>query len=277
MQQIPSHLKSIRMLFTASPNCVLVGSDFSQQEVRLLADISKDKNMLEAYTNNKDIYALVASLVYHNNYKDNLEHYPDGTTNVDGKKRRANCKSIVLGINYGRGTASISEQIGESFEETQTIVNEYFNEFPNIKRLISESQKKAKKYGYVTDLWGRRRRLPDIQLPKYEIKSKNKDSLFNPLLICKDREIKNSLVNKYKDLISGVKYKKDIDKIKQSALKDGIEIKDNSGFIAQAERQCLNSIIQGSAASMTKQAMLNIYNDDMLNNLGFKLLLNVHD
>lgn len=277
LQQVPSHLKTIRMLFTASPNCVLVGSDFSQQEVRLLAAISNDKNMLEAYKNNKDIYAIVASLVYHNKYEDNLEHYPDGTTNVDGKKRRSNCKSIVLGINYGRGTASIAEQIGESFEETQTIVDEYFKEFPNIKKLITNSQKNARKYGYVTDLWGRRRRLPDIQLPKYEIKSKKADSLFNPILICKDRVVKNSLIDKYKDLLNSVRYKKDIDKIKQNALKDGIEIKDNSGFIAQAERQCANSIIQGSAASMTKQAMLDIYNDSKLNSLGFKLLLNVHD
>lgn len=277
LQQVPSHLKTIRMLFTASPNCVLVGSDFSQQEVRLLAAISNDKNMLEAYKNNKDIYAIVASLVYHNKYEDNLEHYPDGTTNVDGKKRRSNCKSIVLGINYGRGTASIAEQIGESFEETQTIVDEYFKEFPNIKKLITNSQKNARKYGYVTDLWGRIRRLPDIQLPKYEIKSKKSDSLFNPILICKDRVVKNSLIDKYRDLLNNVKYKKDIDKIKQSALKDGIEIKDNSGFIAQAERQCANSIIQGSAASMTKQAMLDIYNDSKLNSLGFKLLLNVHD
>ena len=63
----------------------------------------------------------------------------------------------------------------------------------------------------------------------------------------------------------------------EKIYKEGVEIKDNSGFIAQAERQCVNSRIQGSAASMTKQAMLDIYNDSKLRNLGFKLLISVHD
>ena len=277
LQQIPSHLKTIRMLFTASPNYVLVGSDYSAQEIRVLASMSKDKNMIKTFEENKDIYAMVASLIYHNNYEDNLEHYPDGSKNVEGAKRRSNTKSVVLGLNYGRGTASIAEQIEESFEDTQTIVDEYFKEFPNIKKLINDSQKNARKYGYVTDLWGRRRRLPDIQLSRYEVRDKKEDSLFNPFLICKDRQIKNSLVDKYIEKIDNAKYKKDIDKIKQEATKDGIEIKDNTGFISQAERQCLNARIQGSSASMTKQAMLNIYNDEELNRLGFRLLINVHD
>lgn len=277
LQQIPSHLKTIRMLFKASEGQIFVGADYSAQEIRVLASMSKDKNMIKTFEENKDIYAMVASLIYHNNYEDNLEHYSDGSKNVEGAKRRSNTKSVVLGLNYGRGTASIAEQIGESYEDTQTIVDEYFKEFPNIKKLINDSQKNARKYGYVTDLWGRRRRLPDIQLPRYEVRSKKEDSLFNPFLICKDRQIKNSLVDKYIEKIDSAKYKRDIDKIKQEATKDGIEIKDNTGFISQAERQCLNARIQGSSASMTKQAMLNIYNDEELNKLGFKLLINIHD
>lgn len=277
LQQVPSHLKAIRLLFTASEGNLLVGADYSQQEPRSLSSFANDDQMLNAYKTGKDLYAIIAQSVYHNKYEDNLEHFPDGSKNVEGATRRSNCKSILLGLLYGRGAASIAEQIGESYEEAQTIIDNFYKSFPKVKKWMDDSINFAKKYGYVTDLWGRRRRLPDIQLPKYEIRDKKANSLFNPLLICKDREIKSNLVDKYKKKLSEVKYRKDIEKIKQKALKDGIEIKDNSGFISQAERQCVNARIQGSAASMTKQAMLNIYNDSELNRLGFKLLINVHD
>ena len=94
---------------------------------------------------------------------------------------------------------------------------------------------------------------------------------------CADRVIKDNKVEYYKELLEKVRNRKEYEKIKELALKENIEIKDNSGFIAQAERQCVNSRIQGSAASMTKQAMLDIYNDSLLRKLGFKLLISVHD
>ena len=97
LQNIPSHEKSIRMMFTAAPGYVLVGSDFSQQEPRLLSHYSQDENMINAYKNGKDLYATIASSVYNNNYEDNLEHNPDGSFSPDGKKRRSSVKAILLG------------------------------------------------------------------------------------------------------------------------------------------------------------------------------------
>lgn len=76
---------------------VLVGSDFSQQEPRLLSIYSGDKNMQQAYKDGKDLYATIASGVYHNDYWDNMEHHQDGSANPEGKKRRSNCKSLLLG------------------------------------------------------------------------------------------------------------------------------------------------------------------------------------
>ena len=76
---------------------ILTGSDLSQQEPRLLSQFSQDKNMINAYKDGKDLYAIIAMGVYHNKYEDNLEHYPDGTLNAEGKKRRGNCKSLLLG------------------------------------------------------------------------------------------------------------------------------------------------------------------------------------
>lgn len=279
LQQIPSGDKSIRMLFKSSENHILVGDDYSQQEPRCLAAFSNDETMINSYKHNKDLYAMIASSVYHNNYEDNLEHYPDGSINVEGKKRRSSCKSLLLGLMYGRGVASIAEQIHGTVEEAQEIIDNFYNEFPKVKQWMDDSVAFAKKNGYVTDLWGRHRRLPDIQLPKYEVKNLDKSKLttFNPFLNCTDRVIKDNKVEYYKELLEKVRNRKEYEKIKDLALKENIEIKDNSGFIAQAERQCVNSRIQGSAASMTKQAMLDIYNDSLLRKLGFKLLISVHD
>ena len=277
LQQIPSHEKAIRMLFKASSGNVLVGSDYSQQEVKILSAFSQDEDMINAYKNGKDLYAIIASGVYHNKYEDNLEHYPDGSKNVEGAKRRSNCKSILLGLLYGRGAASIAEQIGESYEDAQAIIDNFYKSFPKVKRWMDNSLVFAKKYGYVTDMMGRRRRLPDIQLPRFEIKSDKKSLLVNPFLICKNREFKDNKIKNYEEKLASVKTKREIEKIIQSAAKEKIIIKDNSGFISQAERQCINSRIQGSAASMTKKAMLEIFKDKELNDLGFKLLINVHD
>lgn len=279
LQQIPSHNKEIRMIFRASPGYILVGADYSQQEPRLLASFADDENMIDAYKGGKDLYAMIASGVYHNNYEDNLEHYPNGTTNFEGKKRRSNCKSILLGLLYGRGAASIAEQIGESYEEAQSIIDRFYKSFPKVKKWMDGSIEFAKKNGYITDLWGRRRRLPDILLPRYEVKdlSEKPENTFNPILICSNRVMDNRKVDYYRHLLDKARNRREVESIRKTALKEGVEIKDNGGFISQAERQCVNARIQGSAATMTKKAMIAVTNDSELNRLGFRLMINVHD
>ena len=282
LQQIPSHNKEIRMLFKASPGCILVGSDYSQQEPRILAAFSKDKNMINAYKEGKDLYATIAMGVYHNKYEDNLELYPDGTLNPEGKKRRGNCKSLLLGIMYGRGVNSIAEQIGGTIQEAQAIVDNFYKSFPDVKKWMDESEEFAKAHGYVEDFWGRRRRLPDILLPKFTVRYKPgvaDPSLgdFNPFIGCSNRQTTSSLISQYAALINAAKSRKQIDDIKAKADKDGIEIINNGGFISTAQRQCVNARIQGSAATMTKMAMVKLHNDPRLKALGFKLLIGVHD
>lgn len=182
-------------------------------------------------------------------------------------------------LQYGRGIKSIAEQINGTIEEAQEITDNFFNSFPKAKIWMDQTTKDARKNGYVVDLRGRRRHLPDILLPKFEIDTKVKpgSTNFNPLLECEDIKIDKKKVDYYLNELSKAFGKKSITKIIDEASKDGIKIKDNSGFIAKAERQCVNARIQGSAASMTKQAMLNLYRDKELNDLGFRLLLTVHD
>lgn len=279
LQNIPSHVKEIRLMFRASDGDVFVGADFSQQEPRLLSAYSNDDTMIDAYKQNKDLYATIAAGVYKNDYWDNMEHRQDGSPNPEGKKRRSNCKSLLLGIMYGRGAPSIAEQIHSTVEEAQQIINDFYKQFPKVKEWTEKTEKDAKVTGYVEDLWGRRRRLPDILLPKYTVRSTKTNTEFNPILYTQGKVNNSSaaLVESYKKKLSKVKSRNDYQKIQQEAERDGIYIVDNGAFISQAERQCVNARIQGGAASMTKVCMRKVFDDDELNRLGAKLVLQIHD
>lgn len=279
LQNIPSHVKEIRLMFRAAEGNVFVGADFSQQEPRLLSAYSNDDTMIDAYKQNKDLYATIAAGVYKNDYWDNMEHRQDGSPNPEGKKRRSNCKSLLLGIMYGRGAPSIAEQIHSTVEEAQQIINDFYKQFPKVKEWTEKTEKDAKVTGYVEDLWGRRRRLPDILLPKYTVKSTKISTEFNPILytLGKVNNSSAALVESYKTKLSKVKSRNDYQKIQQEAERDGIYIVDNGAFISQAERQCVNARIQGGAASMTKVCMRKVFDDEELNRLGAKLVLQIHD
>lgn len=280
LQNIPSHENSIRMMFTASPGYVMIGSDYSQQEPRLLSHYSQDENMINAYKEGKDLYAMIASKVYHNNYEDNLEFNPiTKQIQPDGKNRRTSVKSLLLGIMYGMGTSAIAEALKVSNAEAEDIKNSFFREFPNVEVWINETQKFAKTNGYVVDVWGRRRRLPDILKDKYIVTPNNKSIEFNPLLYTNGynenrnkHEINNILTS-----LNNCKWKKQVDEVKAQALQMGYSVMDNSGFISRAKRQCVNARIQGGAASMSKRAMVRVANNGELKKLGFRLLIAVHD
>lgn len=83
-------------MFTAGKGRVFVNCDFSKQEPCVLASASKDPKLIEAFNSGLDVYSKIASMVFNNKYEDNLEHYPDGTTNKEGKERRAAAKKITL-------------------------------------------------------------------------------------------------------------------------------------------------------------------------------------
>lgn len=239
--------------------------------------MSEDESMLQAYKDGKDLYASVASVIYNNRYEDNLEFYPDGSYNNDGKKRRSAVKGILLGIMYGRGVASIAENLGITFPEAQEIIDSFYKSFPKVKGWMDQTIKNGKELGYVEDLWGRRRRLPDLQLPKYEIRSAKSITDFNPFIGIKDRVVTDPNISKYENLLKKVWKRSDVDEVVYKAKQDGITIRNNGGFIASAERQSVNARIQGGAATMTKIALGKLYKDEQLKKWGFNLLLTVHD
>ena len=282
LQNIPSHEKAIRMMFKAKDGYVMVGSDFSQQEPRLLSGYSGDENMINAYKQGKDLYATIASKIYHNDYWDNMEFREDGTPSPEGKKRRSSVKGLLLGILYGMGAQSIAITIKGTLQEAQKIIDDFYKEFPKVKQWIDKTNEDAKLYGYVEDLWGRRRRLPDIQMPKYVISvdgESNNTLDFNPIigtlnLIKKEQHPKVAM---YENALNSAKTLREINKIKSDAKKDKVSIIDNGGYISRAERQCVNARVQGGAATMSKRAMIKVHHDEELNRLGFRLMLAVHD
>ena len=97
LQQVPSHNKDIRQLFKSTDGYILMSSDFSQQEPRLMAEMCGDEKMINAYIDGKDLYAQIASIAFDTDYGNCLEFNPDGTTNPKGKERRTSAKSILLG------------------------------------------------------------------------------------------------------------------------------------------------------------------------------------
>jgi DNA polymerase-1 len=276
----------VRQLFTATPGYILLSCDYSGQEVRVAAHVSNDKKMIQAYRDNKDVYSEIAAVAFNKEYEECCEKRPDGTDNPEGKARRGEAKKIVLGILYGRGIPSIAEQLGKTIQEAQNIYDKVLNKFDGLSKFIESAEDVARELGYTETVWGRRRQLPDIQLPYYEFKYKNGMSPnIDPLdLDISDDDIAkltnevpdDIIVDLTKKLLKCRGYKQR-EQLKEQIRANGFTIKDNTSNIAQAQRQIINGIVQGSSADLTKLAQIELYNNQELKELGFRMLIPVHD
>lgn len=278
LQQVPANVTDIRQMFIASPGYVLIGSDFGQQEPKIMSYLSGDAELTRRAKEGRDIYATIASIAFKKPYEECLEFQLDANgnktdiVNKDGKKRRSAAKTLVLGISYGMGIPSIAKKLNCSKSEAQEIFNSVLSYCSGLNNFIEESKQMARAKGYVTTLWGMRRRLPQIQLPQYSIS-------YTPerIEMTKQSEVAQQDVNFYVDKLSQIKNKWEFYNLRKLAKAEGVILTDNSTYIASAERQCVNARIQGTASQMTKIAMIKIANDETLKKLGFKLLLQVHD
>ena len=284
MQNIPSHNKEIRKMFKAQDDYVLIGADYSQQEPAVTSFLSDDKDMQQAFRDNKDIYATIAAMSFDKTYEECLEFFLDengnktDVVNAPGKERRGQAKSIVLGILYGRTINTIAEQLECSVNKAQEIYDTVLSSFTGLAKFIKQSEDQAIKNGYVETAWGRRRHIPDMQLPKYEFSYISNRGHYDPLAFDNPTvEVDQKTVARYTKAMDKARYKKDRDNVIYNARQEGIKIKDNSYKIAEAQRQCVNSRVQGSAADMTKLAMIAINNDPKMKELDFHLLIQVHD
>lgn len=292
MQNIPSHAEDIRHLFRATPGYVILSSDYSQQEPKLTAFCSSDKKMIEAFQQGRDIYATVAALAFNMPYEKCLEFHPEtGEYQPDGKARRGEAKTIVLGINYGRSVVTIADQLfgtNESMSQeekvaaAQKVYDSVLNAFPYLRTFMVSSENHVKEFGYTETILGRRRHLPAMQLPEFEFKAMktyvNPD--VDPLDIntLKDRStIPDRIVKQLQKEFAGYKYFGQIARRTRELYEEGIRVINNRQKITDASRQVVNSIIQGSAADQTKMAILELEHNEDWKRIGGRLLVPVHD
>ena len=279
LQNIPSHNKEIRQMFKAQDGYVLIGGDYSQQEPRLTAHCSNDEKMKESYHQGKDIYATIASLAFDKSYEECKEFREDGTVNPEGKERRSQAKAIVLGVTYGKGIPAIGEDLGISTQKAQAVYDKVMESFPMLERFMHDTQEKARENGYVETPWGRRRHLKDMQLEPYIFKYDGKVTNFDPLAFGSEvsTEVPERIKKEYTKKLDKCRFYKERIKVENDLQNQGISVIYNTNKIAQAERQCVNSVIQGGAADMAKLAMIHINNDEIMKELDFHLLICVHD
>ena len=286
MQNIPARgeASEIRKMFVADPGFVLISCDYSQQEPRILAHVSGDAHLIAAYNEGKDLYAQMSSLVFHRSYEDCLEHYPDGSLNKEGKRLRGMMKAIVLGIMYSKEAPSIAEDLKISIDEAKNLYDTFFKRFPKVKEYLDKTQKFAIENGYVKTIWGRKRRLPDMMLPPYEISYLDggvKSADFDPLDFSSgEQEVKEVPAMERNRIIKELKSARGAAArifVEKRWAEKGYKVVDNTYLIMEAARKCVNSVIQGSAADMTKRASILCYNDPRLKKLGARICLWVHD
>lgn len=196
--------KEIRKVFIPDEGCTFLSADYSQIELRIMAHLSKDKNMIEAFNKGQDIHAATASKIF----KIPLEEVtPD---------MRRKAKTANFGIIYGITPYGLSQRLGISRSDAKKLIEEYFTTFSGVKRYMDESIAKAREQGYVETIFGRKRFLPDINS-------------------------QNAIVRGY------------------------------------AERNAINTPIQGSAADIIKVAMNKIYKRLSDGEYKSKMILQVHD
>lgn len=246
LQNIPRDPR-FRKMFTARDGHLLVSCDYSQQEVYILASLADDKTMKEAYERNMDFYAYMASIVFEVPYE----------TCVKGQENshlRDQMKSIVLGLNYDMGITTLAKDIGKSIDETKEIYEKFFKTAPGVKAFRQKRLEFAMKHGYVETILGRRRMLTALHLPDFWSSDKEVEKVLN------------SLHDGYV-----------IDKLIKDARAEGIEVIDRRAQKAYETRQVVNSAVQGSAADMTKLAVIVAMRDEKLKELGCKILMLIHD
>lgn len=170
-QQLPAKRDEIRAMFKAPEGFLLLGADYSQIELRILAHFSQDANLLEAYKTGRDIHTQTACLVFNHDYEEANrlnkemdaghidENHPDYAKAKEIVKHRKYSKVINFGLIYGMSSKGLSETLGVSREEAEEFTKKYFEGLPTVQDFMESQKQKAYRLGYVETLDGRRRRL----------------------------------------------------------------------------------------------------------------------
>ena len=172
-------------------NHVLLSADYSQIELRLIAEISKDENMTDAFTKGIDIHTATAAKVYGRTIEE-----------VTSTERR-NAKAVNFGIIYGQSSFGLSQGLGISRKEASDIIEQYFNQYSGIKNYMSDTLDFARRHGYVETLLGRRRYLRDINSANPTVRGYAERNAINaPIQGSAADMIKIAMINIHNEIIN---------------------------------------------------------------------------
>ena len=162
LQNIPTRTElgsKMREMFVAAPGHVLVDADYSQIELRLLAHISGDEAMQQAFLSGEDFHTVTAARVFHVP-QDQVTH-----------QMRSRAKAVNFGIVYGISAFSLSQDIGVTVQEAKEYMDRYFATYTGVKQYMTDVVDKAREQGYVETLWHRRRALPELKSSNFNMRS----------------------------------------------------------------------------------------------------------
>ena len=153
LQNIPVRTalgRELRRAFVARAGCVFVDADYSQIELRVLAELSQDPTMLAAFAEGQDIHGITAAQVFGVAFDE-----------VDADKRRI-AKAVNFGIVYGISAYGLAEDIKVSVREAESFISGYFDKYPLVKQYLDSTVESARQAGYASTIFGRRRRIPEL-------------------------------------------------------------------------------------------------------------------
>ena len=192
LQNIPTRIelgKQLRKVFKPKNECIYIDADYSQVELRVLAHISQDENMMHAFLNDEDVHKQAASKV--------LGIPIDEVT----KEQRSSAKAVNFGIVYGISDFGLSEQLGISRKEAKNYIEQYLEKYSGIKKFMDTIVEEAKQKGYVETLFHRRRYIPELKSNNYMVRQFGARAAMNtPIQGTAADIMKIAMINVYKEL-----------------------------------------------------------------------------
>jgi DNA polymerase-1 len=237
LQNIPIRKEvgsALRRMFVAGDGNVLVDADYSQIELRLLAHIADDKAMQEAFKNGEDIHAFTASQVFGTPL--------ESVTSL----QRSRAKAVNFGIVYGISPFSLSQDIGVSVAEAKLYIESYFKKYSGVHAYMLDTVEKAKRDGYVTTLFGRRRYLPELQSSNFNMRSFGERAAMNtPIQGTAADVMKRAMVGTF-------------DRLKAEGLSARLILQVHDELIAECPERERETVMKLLAEEMERAASLSV-------------------
>lgn len=235
LQNIPIRTergREVRKAFIArDEHHILLSADYSQIELRIIAEISKEENMLDAFNKGIDIHTATAAKVYGVSIEE-----------VDGTQRR-NAKAVNFGIIYGQSAFGLSQNLGIPRKEAAEIIEQYFAQYPGIKRYMSDTMNFARENGFVETIMGRRRYLRDINSANQTVRGFAERNAINaPIQGSAADMIKIAMINIHKEM-----------KAQKLQSTMTMQVHDELVFdVLKSEKEAMKAIIQDKMANAIK-------------------------